>query len=161
MALDKSTHDEATLVINALFSALDDEQHCKHFLQSPTVIANCTSHVEGTPIVTQQDKAVASIYMTLRALEDHMSAKLTLVACISRLCLVEMKAQEAVGPCRANDPPAPFCLAVLNASIFGSICAAMGMALEVTDANICLAPFSGRNNHPAHTLFRAPGTGCC
>lgn len=137
----------AAAAVNALWAALDHEEHCKYILQG--------KHLEQLKLYAEatgyKDDVNPSLHVAIKALGHHLPTQLTAAACLMRLCLVEMEQQ----PCRlqADISTGPYCMAALDAGTLENVFESISAALQVT----CLPATAGCNPQfsVVHCLFFA------
>jgi len=126
-SLSRTKHFQgyAAAVLNALFAALDDEEHCKYILEGKHITQLATnrdaSGCKGDPNLSSQ--------ALIRALDSHLPAQLTAVACLARLCVVEINVRSGVHDSSAD--PGPYCTAALDGAIYGVVFKSIYLALQV------------------------------
>lgn len=120
LAGQKQFSAAATAVINALWAALDHEEHCKYILHG--------RHLTESPIAEGREVMhVFSLHNVIKALSHNVAAQLTAAACQVHLCLVEIYLQSTLPPKTGT-----YCKAVVAADILDDVFKAVLTGLKVT-----------------------------
>ncbi len=135
MAANRACHESSAKVLNAIFAAFDNDDHCKCFLLE--------QHIQYTfhnSAATDPDKAATvDLHALFNALEGHLPAQLAFAACLTRLCLVEIGHQLQMGKSHElADTAAPLVTKVIHSNFFRDVYVAIRAALEVLTQISCL-----------------------
>ena len=122
LAGQKQFSAAAAAVTNALWAALDHEEHCKYILHG--------RHLTESPIAEGREVMhVFSLHNVIKALSHNVAAQLTAAACQVHLCLVEMSLQS-----RMPQPSAKtgtYCKAFVAVDILDEVFEAVLIGLKV------------------------------
>lgn len=113
-------------MMDALYAALDDAQHCQHVLQE------ARSHPK-VHLLGRNNKAFVKAFKALSGHSDQrLTAKLTALACLARLYDMEVDRSPKPG-CRARDATSgkPVFDSALGKSVFPCAVESVAQALQV------------------------------
>lgn len=135
MAANRACHESAAKVLNTIFAAFDNDDHCKCFLLEQHMQYTFTNSAATDP-----DKvATVDLHALFSALEGHLPAQLTFAACLTRLCIVEIGHQLQMGKSHElADTAAPLAAKVIHSNFFRDVYLAIRAALEVLTQTSCV-----------------------
>ncbi|DBA97090.1 TPA: hypothetical protein ACH3X1_014860 [Trebouxia sp. C0004] len=135
MAANRACHESAASVLDVIFAAFDNDDHCKCFLLEQHIQYTFTNSTATDP-----DKAATvDLHFLFNALEGHLPAQLTFAACLTRLCLVDIGHQLQPGkPHELTDTAAPLAAKAIHSNFFRDVYIAIRAALEVLTHISCL-----------------------
>lgn len=117
----------AAAVINALWAALDHEEHCKYILQGRHLTQLTLFQISEGQKVTHG----FSLRNVIQGLSHNVAAQLTAAACQVHLCLVEIHMQTSRGML-PYAKTGSYCKAVMAAEILDDVFKAVLTGLKVT-----------------------------
>ncbi len=126
LAGQKQFSAAAAAVINALWAALDHEEHCRYILEGKHLTQLTLYQTAGGYEVTHD----LSLHNAIKALSHNVAAQLTAAACQVHLCLVEISLQSRMPQPYAKT--GPYCKAVVDADILDDVFKAVLTGLKVT-----------------------------
>ena len=126
LAGQKQFQAAAAAVTNALWAALDHEEHCKYILQGKHLTQLALFQIaEGRKLTSG-----STLYNAIKALSHNVTAQLTAAACKVHLCLVEVNLQARLPlPCAKTGP---YCKAFVAANGMDDVFKAVLTSLKVT-----------------------------
>ena len=126
LAGQKQFSAAATAVINALWAALDHEEHCKYILQGKHLTQLTLYQISEGRKVTHG----FSLHSVIQELSHNVAAQLTAAACQVHLCLAEIHLQSSMP--QPNAKTGSYCKAVVAADILDDVFKAVLTGLKVT-----------------------------
>lgn len=131
----RACQESAATVLNAIFAAFDNDDHCKCFLLEQHIQYTFTNSAATDP-----DKlGTMDLHALYNALKGHLPAQLTFAACLTRLCLVEIGQQLQMGKSHElADTAMPLAVKAIHSNFFRDVYNAIRAALEVLTKISCL-----------------------
>jgi len=126
LAGQKQFSAAAAAVINALWAALDHEEHCRYILQGKHLTQLTLFQIAEGRKVTHG----VSLHNVIKASSHNVAAQLTAAACQVHLCLVEISLISRMPQPYAKT--GSYCKAVVAADILDDVFKAVLTGLKVT-----------------------------